>query len=276
MKSAPGAAARQAGQRGGFTLVELVVVVVIVAILMSLGLSAYIAVLDRGRGAACVSNLRQLGAGVALYAADHENQLPFGPQGAAFGMSGNLYTSTGAPTSLITLGTGELVGLGLTFPYLKEPKCFFCPGSDQPVDTAEALANVGKKQVQSSYYYRHAGNTNITDVGGKNVSAPRMGALGDNRRGQPIRALVMDSQFLCAPGLKGFGVVSRTHHKHRFSNVLYTDGHVITFVNRKDVLNVDITGGDNAYDSYNMILQKFEMVDTGLLEPMASGGPSSP
>jgi prepilin-type N-terminal cleavage/methylation domain-containing protein/prepilin-type processing-associated H-X9-DG protein len=269
MHPAPVADSRPPVLRSGFTLIELLVVIVIIAILTSLALTGYIGVLDRSRRTACSSNLRQLGAGMMLYAADHDSQLPFGPQASAFGMSGGLYTSTGAPTSLITLRQGEFVALGLIFPYLKEPKCFFCPGTDQPVDAAKELAKVGKDQVQGSYYYRHGGNTNITDIGGLGVSAPRLGALGENRMGQPIRALIMDTQFKCAPGLKGFGVTSRTHHKGKFSNVLYADGHVATVANRGNVMDVDISSGNNAYQSFNMILQKFEMVDTGELDPTA-------
>jgi prepilin-type processing-associated H-X9-DG protein len=176
-------------------------------------------------------------------------------------MSGNLYTSTGAPTSLITLTNGDFVGLGLAFPYLKEPKCFFCPGCDQPVDTRKELEKVGKKQVQSSYYDRHAGNTNVTDMGGKNFTAPQLGALGENRRGKPIRALIMDSQFLCVEGLKDFGVVPRTHHKGKYTNVYYVDGHVATVANENDELNVDLTDSSRMYQAFGLILEKFEMVE---------------
>jgi len=266
------AAARQRGRQGGFTLIELIVVIAIIAILVSLVISAGVSALDRSRVTACASNLRQLGAGIMIYAGEHDGELPFGPKAAAFGMGGNLYTSTGAPTSLITLTSGELVGMGLVFPYLKEPKVFFCPGTDQPVDSSKELANVGKKQVQSSYYYRHAGNTKIVDLGEKTVKAPRLADLGENRRDQPIRALAMDSQFLCEPKLKGFGVGPRTHHKGQFANVLYTDGHVATFPNKKKSLSVDITSGGNMYGSFSMILDRFEMVDDGDAE--SDAGPS--
>ncbi len=259
--------------RRAFTLIELVVVIVIVVVLMALAVSGFGRVLNRGRAAACIGNLQEIGAGIGAYAADNDNLLPFGPQAAAFGMSGNLYTSTGAPTSLITLTDGSNVGLGLTLPYLKQPKVFFCPGADQPVDVAAALADVGKKQVQSCYYYRHAGNTAITDIGGKGVVPPRFGALGDDRLGQPIRAIVMDTQFLCVDGLRGFGVVPRTHHNKLVSNVLYTDGHVAEFRDLRGALNVDITDGSNIYRSYDLILRTFEAVDTGELN-VAAGNPT--
>src|SRR5262245_16847792 len=116
--------AEQARWRNGFTLAELVVVIAVIAVLITLLFLSLRSTLDASRRAACVSNLRQLGSGITLYVAEHNDQLPFGPQAAGFGMGGNLYTSTGAPTSLITLQDGRFVGLGLIFPYLKDPKCF--------------------------------------------------------------------------------------------------------------------------------------------------------
>lgn len=268
-------AAGRAGNRIGFTLVELLVVMLVTAVLIALLLSAVGGVLNRGRSAACVSNLRQLSAGINMYASEHDGELPFGPKAAGFGMGGNLYTSTGAPTSLITLTSGAPVGLGLILPYLKDPRIFFCPGCDQSVDTTKELSKVGKKQVQSSYYYRHGSNPKITDIGGNGIAAPRLASLGENRRGKPIRALVMDSQFICAPGLKGFGVVTRTHHKALFTNVLYVDGSVTTFPNDKAEFNVDITGGGNAYESFDIILKAFELVDGGAIDPIESTAASA-
>ena len=87
---------------------------------------------------------------------------------------------------------------------------------------------VGKKQAQSSYYYRHAGNTQMFDAFGKAPGAPaiRLAHLGDNRRGVPMRALVVDTVFQCAPGLASFGVTPKTNHQGRWMNVLHADGHV--------------------------------------------------
>ena len=63
-------------RRGAFSLIELLVVIVIIAILAGLLLPA----LGRGKAqaynAACVSNLRQLGIATRLYAEDHQEQLP--------------------------------------------------------------------------------------------------------------------------------------------------------------------------------------------------------
>lgn len=55
----------------GFTLVELLVVIAIIAILAALLLPGLAAAKESARTTRCLNNLRQLGLGVTLYAADH-------------------------------------------------------------------------------------------------------------------------------------------------------------------------------------------------------------
>ncbi len=54
----------------GFTLIELLVVIAIIALLMSILVPTLHRVKEQARGAVCKSNLRQLGAGLYIYAAD--------------------------------------------------------------------------------------------------------------------------------------------------------------------------------------------------------------
>lgn len=63
-------------RRAGFTLIELLVVVAIIAVLVSLLLPALSRGKEFARGAACVSNLRQLALAVHLYADESEDRFP--------------------------------------------------------------------------------------------------------------------------------------------------------------------------------------------------------
>ncbi len=69
-------ASPQPDRRSGFTLVELVVVISILALLMALLLPALSAVRRQGGGAVCMSNIKQLYTGVASFAAQNRDQLP--------------------------------------------------------------------------------------------------------------------------------------------------------------------------------------------------------
>lgn len=60
----------------GFTLIELLTVTAIVAVLASLTIASLHGALRRAKGARCLSNLRQLGIAVRLYADDSGGRLP--------------------------------------------------------------------------------------------------------------------------------------------------------------------------------------------------------
>lgn len=60
----------------GFTLLELIVVIAVVGILFALAVPSVLKTVEVGRAAACMSNLRQLGAGLSAYLGEHEMTMP--------------------------------------------------------------------------------------------------------------------------------------------------------------------------------------------------------
>jgi len=66
----------QKPRRHGFTLTEMMVVVVIVAVLAAISFPIGRSVLAKSRRAACLSNLRQIGVGLEAYLQDHAQVMP--------------------------------------------------------------------------------------------------------------------------------------------------------------------------------------------------------
>jgi prepilin-type N-terminal cleavage/methylation domain-containing protein/prepilin-type processing-associated H-X9-DG protein len=62
--------------RRGFTLIELMVVIAIIALMAALLFPALNRAKESGRRAACASNLRQLGVALAIYAGENEGSFP--------------------------------------------------------------------------------------------------------------------------------------------------------------------------------------------------------
>ena len=59
--------------RAAFTLVELLVVVAIIALLAGIALTAYGAAMEKAHAVKCLSNLKNIGQGVALYLNDNDD-----------------------------------------------------------------------------------------------------------------------------------------------------------------------------------------------------------
>jgi prepilin-type N-terminal cleavage/methylation domain-containing protein len=59
-----------------FTLIELLVVIAILAILTSIASPAIGSMIERGRSAKCVGNLRQIGVAVQQYVSDNDYRFP--------------------------------------------------------------------------------------------------------------------------------------------------------------------------------------------------------
>lgn len=135
--------------RGGFSLVELLVGISIVAGLLGVLVPALGSARDKGRGAVCLNNLRQLGAALAMYGNDYNDRcMPLSYWSA---------DDIGSGPVVYWWGTSESGGVdhtrGFVFPYLQaqpaERSVFECPMQPWGSYRAQGAA----KKITSTYGY---------------------------------------------------------------------------------------------------------------------------
>ncbi|MBK1859713.1 prepilin-type N-terminal cleavage/methylation domain-containing protein [Cerasicoccus arenae] len=204
--------------RRGFTLVELLAVIAIVGILAAILIPIVGAVRKSANNTQCLSNLRQHGSAVRLYANDHNNKLPT----LNFNYVSDLWPY------LVNSKTEAPTFSGPSFPDGLRGTCFECPLMDNDVDAASERSYGVNSFIRLYYLKGGEDNQNYSDSSLLLIQQPEN------------TVIFADTHSRSNLSNDRWEQISQRHDGH--VNVVFVDGHVDS-----------VAGDDERATTYNTV-----------------------
>jgi len=148
--------------RRGFTLIELLVVIAIIAILAAILFPVFARAREKARQTSCLSNVKQLGLGIQMYAQDYDEMIVSGVYD---------YNNSG------TWNTGDYSWRDAILPYVKNAQIFVCPSKKGMTFDSVTFPDF---DLSAGYAlnYHHAGPTGA-DAAPTPPAGQALGSVGD-------------------------------------------------------------------------------------------------
>ena len=150
---------RHGSQACAFTLVELLVVIAVIALLAALVMPVIEHALRSAERAQCISNLSQIGKGLAIYARSYGHYLPFNRRAwcgwPRHWYCANVYDEDAAPSG--TPPQFDVLGRLYSAYTVVDPEVFYCPTDERPrhsLQEWEKRRTQRSSDISCSYLYR--------------------------------------------------------------------------------------------------------------------------
>lgn len=117
-----------------FSLLEILAIISVAAILVTVLLGGATTFIETSRRAACLTKMKGLGTGIALYAADHNGLWPAYSLPQPDGQPPLESWSTSAARNY-----DQWIGLGLVYPYLDGKSAYLCPADKTSIRTYQTV-----------------------------------------------------------------------------------------------------------------------------------------